>query len=77
MIMQQYSNPPPQTAYHLDLLGSSLGRFDLKGQLSGLESVRNTCRKTLEEMNRNRDNRLRSYQTLGLCCGAALVILFI
>lgn len=76
-VMQTIPDPPPQTAHHLRMLGSSLGRFDIKGQLNGLESVRSSCRKALEEMSNNRDNRLRSYQTLGLCGGAALVILFI
>ena len=59
------------------ILGSTLGRFDLDGQLTGLESVRNYCRTQLEEMANGRDVRLRSYQTLGMCTGAALAILFV
>ena len=65
------------TAEHLKMLGQSLGRFDLEGQLKGLEAVRNSARKKLEDISKDRDIRLRSYQTLGLCAGAALVILFI
>lgn len=57
-------------------LGRSLGRFDLEGQLQGLEAVRRGCETELAAMNQNRDVRLRSYQTLGLCAGAALAILF-
>lgn len=68
---------PPKTAQALDKLGSSLGRFDLPGQLKGLESLRSDCRRTLEELNRNKDQRLRSYQTLGFCAGAALAILLV
>ena len=60
-----------------ELLGSSLGLFDLEGQLSGMESIRGFCRKELETLSFNRDSRLRSYQTLGLCAGAALAILFV
>ena len=59
------------------LLGASLGRFDAQGQIQGMESVRSFCRSELEEMAVNRDSRLRSYQTLGLCAGAALAILFV
>lgn len=59
------------------ILGASLGRFDLEGQLLGLDSVRAYCREQLEEMSEGRDTRLRSYQTLGLCAGAALAILFV
>lgn len=58
-------------------LGSSLGRFDLPGQLRGLRSAQNRCRLALDTLNRNRDSRLRSYQTLGLCAGAALAILLL
>ena len=58
-------------------LGKTLGRFDLPGQLQGIQSVQDTCRRELSRLERNRDARLKSYQTLGLCAGAALVILFI
>lgn len=68
---------PPQAAEALRELGASLGRFDLQGQLQGLEGVRGACRRSLEELSHNREVRLRSYQTLGLCAGAALAILFL
>lgn len=58
-------------------LGQSLGRFDLPGQLKGLEAVRNACRHALAELTNNKDQRLRSYQTLGFCAGAALAILMV
>lgn len=58
-------------------LGQTLGRFDLNGQLKGLNAARQHCRRELEALNENRDARLRCYQTLGLCAGAALAILFI
>ena len=59
------------------LLGTTLGRFDVDGQLRGLESVQEFCQRELGSLSTNRENRLRSYQTLGLCAGAAMVILFI
>lgn len=61
----------------LSELGESLGRFDLPGQVRGLEAVRRKCFGELEALARNRNERLRCYQTLGLCTGVALVILFI
>lgn len=68
----------PQTARkNLLALGSSLGQFDLQGQLTGLEAARKQCRRELDELSKNRDVRLRSYQTLGLCAGSALAILFL
>lgn len=68
---------PKYTREALELLGRSLGRFDLAGQLKGLEAVRTACRRQLEALTTNKEPRLRSYQTLGICAGAALAILFI
>lgn len=62
---------------NLQLLSGSLARFDLSGQLRALESVRLSCTRDLEGLLLNRDVRLRSYRTLGICAGIALVILFI
>lgn len=59
------------------ILGASLGRFDLDGQLQGLEEVRSYCKAQLDEMTDGKEKRLRSYQTLGLCAGAALAILLV
>lgn len=68
---------PSHSADALRSLGRTLGRFDLEGQLLGLENARQNCRMMLEKLSVNRDVRLRSYQTLSLCAGAALAILFL
>ena len=66
---------PGKTLESLRLLGDSLGKFDLYGQLRGLDTVRQECRVKLSSLMGNSEARVRSYQTLGLCAGAALVIL--
>lgn len=68
---------PKQTTEILVQLGESLGKFDLNGQLRGLEVIRAECDRHLDALLENQDVRVRSYKTLGLCAGAALVILFI
>lgn len=68
---------PRRVRRNLMQLGRSLGRYDLEGQLQGLQAVRHQCRKDLKELEENSVQRLRSYQTLALCAGAALAILFI
>ncbi len=68
---------PPKTKENLISLGSILGHFDMDGQIDGLKSIQNDIRRILEEHINNQDVRLRSYQTLGVCAGAAIVILFI
>lgn len=71
------NNISDQTATIAANLGRTLGRFDLDGQLLGLENARQECRNALSKFSHNREERLRSYQTLGLCAGAALAILFL
>ena len=61
----------------LSQLGYSLGRYDLEGQLQGIQVVRRRTEESLESLRKNRDERLRSYQTLGICAGMALVIILI
>lgn len=76
-VLSHTKDLPAQTSQCLALLGENLGRFDLQGQILSLESVQNECRERMNKLTGNADVRLRSYQTLGLCCGAALVILLI
>ena len=76
-VLSKNTQLPAVTSTCLTLLGKSMGRYDLEGQRKGLEAVRQECRRQLEKLSTNRENRLRSYQTLGLCAGAALAILFV
>lgn len=75
--LSRTENLPKVAGEALRMLGTSLGRFDLQGQLQGLEQVRSFCRRELDRMAADRDLRVRSYQTLGVCAGAALAILFV
>lgn len=75
--IRKIRNIPSKAEDKLVMLGRSLGRFDIQGQLLELEAVRQECVSALDSLTQNREARLRSYQTLGLCAGAALVILFI
>lgn len=59
------------------LLGQSLGKFDMEGQLKGLMATKSMCQRMLERQTDNQDVRIRCYQTLSICAGAALAILLI
>lgn len=76
-VVAQMPKLPAVVQEKLLLLGRTLGRFDISGQLSGMEAVAQLCKRDLDGLLLNRDARLRSYMTLGLCAGLALVILFI
>lgn len=75
--IQKTGEIPPRTLACLRVMGKSFGRFDLEGQMHGLDALRVQCRKELEVLTADMDNRLRSYQTLSICAGAALAILFV
>ena len=76
-VLNNRQSVPSITRKEFEILGRNIGKFDLEGQLKGLENVRQDCKRNLNILSDNRENRLRSYQTLGLCAGAALAILFV
>lgn len=76
-VLRNTRDLPKLTKEILIKMGSSLGHFGLEGQLQGLDAVRSESRRILDIYSKNQDIRLRSYQTLGICAGAAIAILFI
>lgn len=68
---------PSGAAQQLTLLGQTLGRFDLRGQLAGFDSAIERCSLSLEHLRADSQTKLRQFQTLGICAGVALVILFL
>ncbi len=57
------------------VLGSTMGKFQLSGQISGLKALQELGRKRLEACSARETERIRTLRTLGICAGAALVIL--
>ncbi len=58
-------------------LGSGMGCFDLPGQIRGIEGCAEQTQSVRRELADHRQDRIRSYQTLGICAGAALAILLL
>ena len=75
--LTRYDNIPKQVHELLLLFSQTVGKFDLEGQLQELNSLRQECNCRLDQFAQNKDSRVRTYQTLGLCAGAALAILLI
>ena len=65
------------TDRHFRELGNVLGKFEMEGQLRAMESVREQCRNALGELIKDKQSRVRNYETLGLCAGAALAIILV
>ena len=76
-VLDRHCNLPIELRGLLGELGNKLGKFNLLGQVRALEDARNGAMEQLGELKKNKDERLRSYQTLGLCAGAAIAILLV
>lgn len=61
----------------IEHLGNELGRYEVEGQITGIKQIRLKAEELLSVLERDRIKRIRGYQTLGICAGAALVIIFI
>lgn len=68
---------PDTVKGYISILGDTLGQFDLEGQLQGLSNLREQLANALENRRKDQGNRMRIYQTLGLCAGAAIAILLL
>lgn len=75
--IHQFPDVPKSVSLILIELGRFLGCFDLEGQLQQLASIKAQCRMQLDALFSQSQMRLRNYQTLSLCAGAVLAILFL
>ena len=58
-------------------LGNSLGNFDLRGQILEIQELRQKCVRMRNEAEVSKNNRIRCYQTLGVCAGAMIIIILL
>ena len=77
VVLKDKKELPDSLIELLTLLGRQLGNFDLDGQVKSLREIKNDCARLLTQLAEDKGNRIRRYKTLGLCVGAALVIVFI
>ncbi len=75
--IEKTAHLPELTKGCVTLLGQTLGNYELEGQLRSILSVRDECTRILTAFSKDIDVRIRCYQTLSLCAGAALAIIFI
>lgn len=77
IVLRRNQDIPPKLRKALRRLGSVMGRFDLEGQLEGFRSIREEIQNALQNGGKEQEQRMRSYQTLCICAGLALVILLV
>lgn len=76
-VLKCNTNIPPKLYSLLINLGERLGKFDLDGQVHVLTSIHELASIELKRCQQGNDIRSRSYKTIALCAGAAMVILLI
>jgi len=59
------------------LVANALDRFDMSGQIRGLEFARSSCIRYVDEIAKNKDEKTKCYKVLGFCTGIALAIVLI
>ena len=74
--LRNVNDIPDKLRKLLEIFSESIGCFDLDGQLLQIAAVRKVCSAELERTQSEGKDRIRNYQTLGLCAGAGLAILF-
>lgn len=77
VLLRRRRDIPEQARLALKEMGKSLGNFDLEGQVRELSAVHQRCTRQLEKLSEQKEDRIRQYQTLGICAGAVLAILLI
>ena len=75
--LSQQKNLPQSVRNVIQSLSDTLGCFDMNGQIEGLQATIKQAESVLEKLTLDQDVRLRSYQTLAICAGAALAILLV
>ena len=77
LALNRMSQMPKHTKVIIQQFAKFLGEFDIDGQLTGIQAVRNEAVLQLKQLSRDQDLRIKNYRTLGVCAGAAIIILFI
>lgn len=68
---------PKEIVFCLLELGQTLGQFDVDGETAVLEQSRQRILTCLQTYEQDAPRRCRSYQTLGVCAGLAVIILML
>ena len=77
VVLRNCQQIPATTACVLKELGMGLGQYDIGGQLRHISSVKDRCDREINLLTNQKEERIRRYQTLGICTGAAIAILLL
>lgn len=68
---------PKSSKEIIQQVAKTIGEFDIHGQLTGIQAVRSEAQLRLDQMRKEQEQRTKNYRTLGVCAGAAIIILFV
>ena len=75
--MSNVKDIPPKLRRILEIFSESVGCYDLDGQLLQIAAVREQCIAELDLIHTEGKEHMRTNQTLWICAGAGLAILFL
>ena len=77
VVLRNGQQIPTMTACILKEFGIGLGQYDVGGQLRQISVVKDRCDREMDLLSNQKEERIRRYQTLGICTGAAIAILLL
>jgi len=77
VVLRTSRQVPPLTTSIIRELAMGLGQYDAEGQQRQIMRVKEHCDRELDILSNQKEERIRRYQTLGLCTGAAIAILLL
>lgn len=77
LVLLRYPGYSSQCRQILSELGKTLGRYELKEQLQEVVVIHDQVQRLVQEHRAGQKERLRCYQTVGVCGGMGLAILLL
>ena len=74
--LQQFPNTPSETQRLIQKFGRTLGAFSEEGQLLEIRALKQEAQHRLSALEADLESKTKTYQTLGVCAGAAIVVIF-
>lgn len=74
--LQKHQTIPPQTKQMLIKFGQTLGQYAQEGQILEIRALKQELRQQIAKLEAEKDTKTKTYQTLSICAGAAIAVIF-
>ena len=74
--LKKHPNTPPETRRFMEKFGKTLGQYSEEGQLLEIRALRQEAQHRQSRLEEDLESKTKTYKTLGVCAGAAIVVIF-